>query len=503
MSNKLVYKISHMLLLVILTGMFASCKKDFLDRKPLGRYTEDDVAIGAFDGKVFGMYAILRRDGFNNHLYLGIHSYRSDESQKGSSASDGAAHGLMYDDFQYVATNDGLRSYWTDHYAAILSANEIIKNVDSLGAQADPATLLNKAEAKFIRAFCYFDLARTFGRVPKIDFTGTAAQLNIAKVGNVSELFTLIDADLTEAINILPISWESKFIGRLTKGAALGLQTRTYSWRSNWTAALSSAKALMALSKYSLVSNYRNQFTREGENGPESIFEIQAYYTPTNDQGLIYANVQGVRGSGSWDLGWGWNTPTNILENEFETGDPRKAATLLYSGQTDPYYGQTLPAYPSPLVQPYWNMKVYTNPADRTSLNNRFGRWMNHRIIRYADVLLLAAEAANELGGAQNTTDALAYLEMVRGRARGSSTTILPKVTTTDQTLLRNAIRHERFVELGMEEQRFYDIVRWGIDLTVLPAAGKTAYQAKHRLLPIPQGEIDKSGGILIQNPDY
>ena len=92
---------------------------------------------------------------------------------------------------------------------------------------------------------------------------------------------------------------------------------------------------------------------------------------------------------------------------------------------------------------------------------------------------------------------------MVRARARGSSTTILPKVTTTDQAQLRNAIRHERFVELAMEEQRFYDLVRWGIDVTVLPAAGKTAYQPKHRLLPIPQAEVDKSGGVLKQNPDY
>jgi hypothetical protein len=128
---------------------------------------------------------------------------------------------------------------------------------------------------------------------------------------------------------------------------------------------------------------------------------------------------------------------------------------------------------------------------------------MNQRIIRYADVLLMAAEAANEIGGAQNITDALAWLEMVRARARGSSTTILPKVTTTDQATLRNAIRHERFVELAMEEQRFFDLVRWGIDVTVLPAAGKTAYLPKHRLLPIPQAEVDKSGGILVQNPDY
>ncbi len=498
-----IYYITYLFVAAVTVLSISSCKKNFLDRKPLGRYTSEDVSVGALDSKVFAMYAYLRANGFNDHLYLGITSYRSDESQKGSTPSDGAVHGAMYDDFQYDATNAGLQTFWRDHYLAINAANGIIKDVDSLGAKADASTLINRAEANFIRAYCYFDLARAFGRVPKIDFVGTAAQLNIPKVADVSEIFTLIDADLQKAAEVLPITWDPKYIGRLTKGAALALQVRTFLWRKNWGSALTAAKTLIGMNRYSLVPNYRSQFTREGENGPESILEIQAYYTPTNDQGIIYANVQGVRGSGSWDLGWGWNVPTDILVNEFETGDPRKAATILFSGQTDPYYGGAVPAYPAPLAQPYWNMKIYTNPADRLSLNNRFGRWMNHRLIRYADVLLMAAEAANELGGPQNTTDALSYLEMVRARARAGNNSILPAVTTTDQNAIRNAIRHERFVELGMEEQRFWDIVRWGIDVTVMHAAGKNAYAIKHRLLPLPQGEIDKSGGVLKQNPDY
>jgi len=492
------------LLLPVLLAMVVlnmiSCKKDFLDRQPLGRFTEDDLAAGSFDSKVFGAYAVLRKGGFNNHEYLGVQSYRADESEKGSSTSDGAATGLMYDDFEYNKSGGGLQTYWTDHYQAINAANDIIHTIDSIGA-TDPATLINKAEAKFIRAFCYFDLVRAFGSVPKIDFVGTPAQLNIAKSAP-AEIFTLIDADLTEAALVLPLQWEAKYIGRLTKGAALALHAKAYLWRSNWTAALTAAKAVIALGKYSLVPKYGDQFRVTGENGPESIFEIQAFYEPTRDQGIIYSNVQGVRGAGAWDLGWGWNTPTQILVDEFEPNDPRKIETILYSGQVDPLYGENVPPFPT-VPRLYWNKKIHTNPADRTALNNRFGPWMNHRILRYGDVLLMAAEAATELGGTQNITDALAWLEQIRKRARGTNNAILPAVTTTDQAQLRTAIRHERFVEMGMEEQRFWDIVRWGIDLTVLPAAGKTAYKAKHRLLPIPQGEIDKSGGVLIQNPDY
>ena len=124
---------------------------------------------------------------------------------------------------------------------------------------------------------------------------------------------------------------------------------------------------------------------------------------------------------------------------------------------------------------------------------------MNIRLIRYSDVVLMAAEAANEKNIPGEAVD---YLEMVRARARGTNTNILPKITTNDQGELREAIRHERRVELGLEFDRFYDLVRWGIAQEVLQAAGKN-YQPKNALLPLPQTEIDKSNGVLIQNPDY
>ncbi len=498
MKNKISYKWLALPMLMMVIS-FSACKKDFLDRKPLGRYTDEDIPAGSYDSKVFAAYAILRKNGFNDHLYLGIHSYRADEAIKGSTEADGAVHGEMYDNFQYDATNAGIATYWTHHYELIIAANEIIADIDSLGLN-EPAALINKAEAKFLRAFAYFDLVRTFGEVPLVDFKiYSAGDVNVPKAP-VNQIFQLIDADLTEAAAVLPLQWEPQYIGRLTSGAANALHARTYLWRKDWPNALAKATAVINSEQYSLVPNFGSQFRKNGENGPESIFEIQAYYSPTLNLGIIYANVQGVRGAGQWDLGWGWNTPSAILEAAFEPGDPRKIETLLYTGQTDPLYGETVPAG---LARPYWNKKIYTDPADRLALNNRFGRWMNHRIIRYADVLLMAAEAANEIGGPDNTQKALEWLEMVRARARGNNASILPPVTTTNQAELRDAIRHERMVELAMEEQRFYDLVRWEIDVDVLHAAGHTNYEVKHRLLPIPQAEIDKSGGILVQNPDW
>jgi hypothetical protein len=225
--------------------------------------------------------------------------------------------------------------------------------------------------------------------------------------------------------------------------------------------------------------------------------------------GNNHNQVQGVRGSGEWDLGWGFNVPTQNLINAYEPNDPRKEATVLVSGQSDGGrstggYDRVLPASP-PLAQMYWNKKVYTDPARRARItiftnDPHFSRWLNIGILRYADVLLMAAEAANELGGPANTTKALDYLEQVRFRARQGNAAILPKVVVTDQAQLRDIIHRERRVELAMENERFYDLVRWDKAQAVLGAQG---YQARNRYYPIPQSAIDKSNGKLIQNPDY
>ena len=257
---------------------------------------------------------------------------------------------------------------------------------------------------------------------------------------------------------------------------------------------------------YSLHTPYVQLFSETGENSAESIFEIQAFYSATQDFGIQYAEVQGVRGSGVWDLGFGWNTPTQNLADAFEPNDPRKNATIMPNNSPDPYGVNGVITSQSQFNKLYYNRKTYTNPNVRNTIgggNPRKGRWMNLRVIRYADVLLWAAEAANELGGTQNVTDALTWLELVRNRARqGAPAGTLPAVTTTDKDQLRTAIRHERRVEFGMENERFYDLVRWGTAQEVFNALGKN-YQPRNRYLPIPQPEIDKSNGVLIQNPDY
>jgi len=485
---------------IIITSLSFSACSDFLDLKPLGRYTEDDIPAGSFESQIFGVYAKMRAFEVSAMPYIAIHNFRSDDADKGSSTTDGVAQETFYDNFEYTKDEWLLNGYWSGHYALIIAANAVIDDINEAQAE-DEATLINRAEARFMRAYAYFNLVRAFGQVPKIDFkVDDAAQANVPK-STEEEIFSLIDSDLADAVAHLPLTWEERYRGRLTKGAALSLQTKSLMWRKRWSDAYNSAQQVINSGVYSLSPSFEGIFRETGENNEESIFEIQAYYSLTQTGlGIQYAQVQGVRGAGSWDLGWGWNTPTQSLADAFEEGDPRKDATLLYSGRVNTPYNENVPAATVSIPRPYWNKKVYTNPAVRQSTGSRFGQWMNMRVIRYADVLLLAAEAANEMG---NTSEALQYLEMVRARARGGNSAILPAVTTTDQVQLRKAIQHERRVELAMENERFFDLVRWGIVREVMHAAGKTGYQDKHRYLPIPQPEIDKSGGVLVQNPDY
>ncbi|MNH24634.1 SusD family protein [compost metagenome] len=161
---------------------------------------------------------------------------------------------------------------------------------------------------------------------------------------------------------------------------------------------------------------------------------------------------------------------------------------------------------PIGLPNPRYNHKVHSDPEIRNALLDNFSYWVNIRILRYADVVLMYAEAANEVGGTANTTAALNALNSVRERARKGTLpadNVLPNITTTDQDELRDAIRHERRIELAMEHDRFFDLVRWGTAGSVLQSIGKAFVPGKHEILPIPLTQIEISKNVLEQNFGY
>jgi hypothetical protein len=490
-----IYKLSIAVLIIVLSGC-----EDFLDRKPIGRYTQDNYPGGGLNEYVYGMYSDLRLYGAHAWPFVGVTSIRSDDADKGSTVTDGADAQGAYDNFTLLPGHSLTATFYGDSYSVINKSNIVLYISDSLKTTLPEEEYnLAQAEAKFIRGYMYFNLVRGFGGVPKVDKIATAESNFNTPRSTAAEIYTFIEDDLLEAIQYLPIFWAPEFIGRPTRGAAQAMLAKVYLYQERWGESLALCETIIGSGQFDLNTPYGSIFVETGENSSESIFEVQCILNQSFNFGCEYALGQGIRGSGTMNLGWGFNSPSQLLVDAYETGDPRMEVTILFEGEST-IYGEIVPPLPGvPNVR--YNQKVYTNPSYRVAANSTFGEWMNVRILRYADVVLMAAEASNELN---QTDDALEYLEMIRKRARGGNNAILPEITETDQALLRDLIRHERRIELAMEHERFFDLVRWGIAEDILHAAGKVNFVAgKHELLPIPQSEIDRSDGVLIQNPGY
>lgn len=504
-NKKFTVTTSLVVILIALILLNTGCKKDFLNRQPLGQYTTANypyaTGAGPYDQYIYAAYASLRTYQTTVFGFVGAVSIRSDDADKGSTPADGPEQ-IQMDNFPVSPTSSLTNDLWTGYYATITDCNVILNQVAKDSSNTPDATkMLAQAEARFLRGYSYFMLVRLFGNVPIVDTVLASVSSSNIPQSAPATVYSFIEKDLQFAAMNLPLKWDAKFIGRATSGSANGLLAKVYLYEKNWQMAMNTANIVINSGVYDLKTPYDKIFTEDGENSSGSIFEIQAYADANHKEdsyGCQYANVQGVRGAGQFNLGWGFNVPSMQLVNAYEPGDPREASTVLFCPSPVPTrYGEVFPVEPNPM----YNMKVYTNPAVRNTVGDQFGWWMNVRILRYSDVLLMYAEAANELG---QTDSALSKLEMVRARARNGNSAVLPQVTTTDQSELRDAIRHERRIELAMEGERFFDIVRWGISDSVLLAAGKTNFSsARDALLPIPQTQIDLSKGVLHQNSGY
>lgn len=479
-------------LIFITTG----CKKSFLDVDPQGKQasqqfwqTQDDATKG-----VNAIYANLR--GWTNVAFapIAVESMPSDDVQKGSTAGD-ATFMNDYDNFTVTSSQGQIQDFWTGQYQNINYCNQVLDNIPAINMDANLKSRY-LAEAKFVRAYSYFRLVRAFGGVPlRLHLAQSPNDYNLPRASKDS-VYAAIEQDLTDAASVLPQSYGVTDIGRATKGAALALHAKVAMYQKKWTDVLNLTNQVMALG-YSLFPNYEQLFRIQNENSRESIFEIQCTYLSSNSgaSNSQYSQVQGDPQT-SPSVGWGFNVPTQDLVNAYEAGDPRKDATILFAGETTPE-GDKVPAA-NPGLPSMYNQKSYV-PFALAAVDNQ-GSDQNVRVLRYAEVLLMNAEAANELA---NLTQAISSLEMVRARARAmqSDPNVLPKITTTDQGALRTAIWYERRVELAMEFDRFFDLVRTGQAPTVLKSKGFVA--GKNELMPIPQNEIDLSAGLLTQNPGY
>ncbi len=499
---KYLYILAATIAFLLLT---ASCD-DFLDRLPYGEtriqdVPEDDLeAMSA--GALFDAYAHMRQMGVSGRPLISMYSIIADDADKGSLPTDGGPH-IQMEAFTFSPNgNLFINSAYTTNLEGVAKSNKAIHYIDSLYTksekEAEKQGLI--AESRFLRGFYYYNLARLYGGMQLLEKRLTVDD-PIPPRSTLQETYDFIEKDFKFAIDCpLPSKseWGMKWAGRATKGAAQAYLAKLYMLQNRWSEIYSLTSEIISSGEYDLNTPYDKIFREEYENCSESVFEIQAETNLYTDAKTEFAQIQGVR-SVDLDLGWGFNVPSAKLLDEYEEGDPRKEATVLVRGTTMDD-GTFIPESAANL---YYNKKVYIRANERAAHPDKQGGWVNVRLVRYAEIVLIHAEACNELGKTQEALDAL---EMVRARARGNNNAVLPKVTVTSKQDIFNAIVHERRIELALEFERYPDLLRWNQAETVLAPKWK---RGKHEFFPIPQTEIDKGGknengeNIIKQNPGY
>ncbi len=483
---------------VIIGLMAASCKK-FIDYNPHEDYqiTAADYLKSSDDYQkmVIGTYSPMQWMWANTV----IGDVASDNSVAGGENATDQLGFQQIDDYQMVANNSYLTEAWKACYEGINRANYLHENKTKLEFTGKDALY---GEVYFLRAYYYFELVKMFGDVPLF----TERRLGISDSKTIprsakAEVYKQIEIDLNNAISVLPITNIQK--GRITKYAAQALLGKVLMYQNKFDAAATMLENVVN-GPFSLVTNFGDIFLQAGENGTESVFEIQysnasPFYdwsNPGRGQGNLAVQVCGIRnltGNSPYGQGWSTNLPTTNLANAFASGDKRKDVTVLnieaYKN-ANPALGITY------LVAPYKNTGLYNQKylprKGETSGQVELNYLNNFRTIRYADVLLMAAEANNR-ATTPNDGKAQTYLNRVRQRAFGD---MLHNITVGGSAL-KQVIWDERRLELAMEGDRFFDLVRTGQAVSKI-----TGFVAgKNEVFPIPQQEIDISG--ISQNSGY
>jgi hypothetical protein len=493
-------KILRFTALIFIVLLLTTCE-DFLNQRPEGTVPSAGLAYTNTENifqPVSASYAKLRNYGAHVFPYIGIFEVTSDNADKGSSPEDNPPMKEM-DNLTYQPTNGLINDLWIAYYDIISGANYAIHQmplfVNAMQKSSDQQYALQcQGEAKFIRAYAYFNLTRVFGRVPVIDTILTSEQLSSVPQSSSSEVYSFIKKDLDEAIAVLPEFYAKEWAGRVTKYTAMALKAKVHMYNQEWDSVASLTDKIIVSGRYGLVDNFRQVFSIDGENSKESLFEIQSSTlgkTAGEQTFMEYAYVQGPRGNyPSGMQGWGFCTPSqNLIDFYSSRGEViRPATTLLYRGTKTPE-GDSIKTI---CTNPVYNGKVYTPLTNNNWNYNGYGFDHNVRILRYPDVLLMYAEA--KLNGASVSTicglTAISTVNIVRKRAGLTD--------LTSVTLLQ--IWNERRAEFALEEDRFFDLIRTNQAVSVL--AGKSFTAGKHEVFPIPTAQMQLNSQ-LTQNNGY
>jgi hypothetical protein len=496
MKNKLIILFSIILL--------TSCSESFLEVTPVGRVLESNFYQNqeqAFEALV-AVYDVLQwndQGGFT--MFRPLLDVASDDCFAGGSDASDQPSWVAWDAFNLNPDLGPQWGFWNKYYRGIYRANLFLEKIEGIEGVTPQFKSRTIAEAKFLRAKYYFDLVRLFGRVPLITNTlGSDEYYTVEQLGG-SSIFAQIEQDLNDAIGDLPETVSGNELGRVTKGAAQGLLGRAILFQNDngkMGTAASILEEIINSGNYSLEANYGDIFKTSNEYGVESVFEI-SYSDNSNagwggfgsgggegNVGIQFVGMRDYSGP-TFATGWGFCPVTPNLVAAMN-GDPRFEHTIidannLQGASYTPGYQET--GY---FVRKYAPLQANTAGEGEIPLN-----WANNvREIRYADVLLMAAEALVRSGG--DEAKARGYVNQVRARVG------LAGLTSSGNQLLED-IYTERRLELACEGQRYFDLIRTGKAATTLASDGFTA--GKSEVLPIPQSEIDLSNGALTQNNGY
>lgn len=487
--------------IVLASAIFActQCSSDFLDKAPLDTINTSNYPTNAAElvTLVNGAYQPLQWPKLYN-LRMWTTDIMAGNSIVGAG---GGTDGIETQDMSNFVTstdNQGVLDIWRGPWPGILRSNIVLSVAPDLTIDEN---IKNRSmgEAYFLRAHYYFILVRYFGDVPLITKPGSSDTDLFPSRVSKDLVYEQIISDLEKAAQLLPnkSEYSGSDIGRANKGAALGELAEVYlTLGNNWQKVVDLTTQVEGLG-FDLNTNYADNFTSSTENSKESLFEVQyesdgGYsFWDNENQASWTSPFMGPRGSNFVGGGFGWNQPTQEFVDSYEANDNRKNITIFYDG-APAFDGKT---YQTNYSTTGFNVRKFLVPLSVSSSYDNSP--LNFPILRFSNILLMKAEALNEL---EQTSQAETSLNKVRNRAGLSNIT-----TGLSQAAFRNAVLKERRIELAFEGQRWFDLVRvlngqYGLDF--LHSIGKTNATTKHLLFPIPQIERDRNPK-LTQNPGY
>lgn len=477
-------KLKYNLIAIALLGFsFSSCS-DFLEQNPQTDLSENDFYKTADDilSAVNGAYSSLQEGDIYGNWYV-FGEIPSDNTRNQLSGSVTTQN--EFDQFYIDTQNSMIANFWKAAYKVINRTNTILGRIDGIEINTELANRY-KLECKFIRALMYFNLVRVYGDVPLV-----LKEISISESYDIlrepkENVYNQIIADLKEAQD-LPVSYSTAEDGRATQGAAKALLANVYMTLHKYAEAETILAEIINSGRYSLLENtpgslnidgYKNVFSPVNHNSKEGIFEIQ-FLKGGYGEGSNYANNFAPENSGTNVVAVGGTGGNNIPEmdiyNAYEEGDLRRDFSMSLG-----YYDNRKN---NEWVESRYVCKFMDVPYQNNDASN------NYPVIRYADVILMYAEALNQNG---KTAEACKYLNMTRRRGFGYQTTETSPVDlqTTDKAQFALMVEQERRVELAFENHRWFDLIRTGRAVEVMRSKGFSLNET-NLICPIPQKQID------------